>query len=64
MIHERLAVVETKLDDVRNGQLHLDQCVDELRRSITGRPSWAVTVYITLITAAASGLLAVVFTKS
>ena len=61
-IFERLSKLETRveqmasnIDDIKSNHLHtIEEKIDNI---VTGRPSWSVSIIITLLTSAVVGLL-------
>jgi hypothetical protein len=54
---ERLGVLEAGLTDVRTDVHEIRKDIGAIRDKLAGRPSWAVSVIITVLSATCSGLV-------
>jgi hypothetical protein len=57
---ERLGVLEHGLQDVRTDVTDIRKDIHELRNDLTGRPSWAVCIIITMLFGTCTSLAAIV----
>jgi hypothetical protein len=61
---ERVARLEQKVDDVISNHIyHIRKDIEDIKRRINGRPSWAVSIVLTVLSSLVVGLLVAVIKK-